>query len=249
MGVRKEITMDYMKFNKSHINEQLVEKQLRMLEARRRTLDKKTDPEPGLHFLTIAKDEGSLGNEIIEELSKQLEWHVFDEEIIHYIAQNNHVSEKLVRRLDQTSTSNMQEIIERFFKNIEVDSFSRDQYREGLLRTLIGLAKHGSAILVGRGGNFVLNKEKSGLKVRITASPEVRVRRLEERWKVSAEETQQRMRAEDEKKKKFIRHYYWHDYDDERFYDVTYNTDRIPVEDVVSSILGLLKGRLGLKAA
>lgn len=232
-----------LKFDGSSIKAQLVEKQLRLFHARCKAIKEKKKDEGGFRFLTIAKDEGSLGNEIVDELSKQLEWHVFDEEIIHYIAQDSHVSENLVRRLDQTSENNIREIIERFLKNIEADSFGGDQYHEGLLTTLACLAKHGSAILVGRGGNFILNKEPAGLNVRITASPEVRVQRLAERWEVSPEEAQRRMHDNDEEKKKFIRHYYWHEYDDGRYYDVTYNTDRIPAGIIVSSIQGLLASK------
>jgi hypothetical protein len=54
-------------------------------------------------FLTIARDEGSLGDEIALDLSRRLGWHVFDKEIVTYIARNGSVREGLVRQLDQKS--------------------------------------------------------------------------------------------------------------------------------------------------
>ena len=48
------------------------------------------------------------------------------------------------------------------------------------------------------------------------------------------------MLENDEEKKKFIHHYYYHDYDDVQFYDIIFNTDRTPVDRIVSSILGFV---------
>jgi cytidylate kinase len=228
--------MSHMGFNGLNVNAHLVEKQLRLWNARCRAHKEKVNEESGFRFLTVAKDEGSLGNRIIYQLAGRLGWHVFDEEIITYISQNSHVSDKLVRQLDQKSQSSIQETIERFLKTLETNSFGGDEYHEGLLVTLMCLARHGSAILVGRGANFALRNEAHGLKVRLTASSEVRAKRLAERWKVGVEEAHRLMHANDEEKRKFIRHYYYHDYDDIQFYDAIYNTDRTPVEHVVSSL-------------
>ena len=228
--------MQHSTFDGLEVKAHLVDKQLHLWNARRRAAKEKTESEPGFRFLTIAKDEGSLGNEVAQELSRRMGWHVFDEEIIHYIAQNSHVSEKLVRQLDQKSQSGIQETIERFLKSIEKESFGGDEYHEALLVTLMCLAKHGAAILVGRGANFALYDEPHGLKVHLTASPEVRVRRLAKRWEVTEDEARHRMQEDDGEKKKFIRHYYWRDYGDTRFYDVTFNTDRTTADRVASSI-------------
>jgi hypothetical protein len=199
--------MSHMGFDGLNVNAHLVEKQLRLWNARCRELKEKVNETSGFRFLTVAKDEGSLGNRIIYQLAGRLGWHVFDEEIIGYISQNSHVSDKLVRQLDQKSQSGIQETIERFLKTIETNSFGGDEYHEGLLVTLMCLARHGSAILVGRGANFALINEARHL-----------------------------MHENDEEKRKFIRHYFYHDYDDNRFYDVIYNTDRTPVESVVASL-------------
>jgi len=228
--------MQNLVFNGSDVEAQLVEKQLRLWNARSRAANEKADTAPDFRFLTIAKDEGSLGAEVALELSHRLGWHVFDEEIIHYIAQNGHVSENLVRQLDQKSQNSIQETIERFLKTIEQDSFSGDDYHEALLVTLMCIAKHGAAIIVGRGANFALCNESWGLKVRLTASPEVRVQRLAERWKVAEDEARHRMQVIDGEKKKFIRHYYYRDFDDIRFYDVMFNTDRTSADRISSSI-------------
>ena len=122
----------------------------------------------------------------------------------------------------------------------EYASFGTDEYRAALLRILVSLAAQGSAILVGRGANFILRENKQGLNVRITASPEVRIQRLSQSWKTTPEEARRRMEADDAERRKFIRHYFNQDFDDRGFYDIMYNTDRTSPALIASSILALM---------
>jgi cytidylate kinase len=215
----------------------LVEQQLRLWNARLEAAREELKEESGHRFLTIARDAGSLGNEIAQELARRLGWHVFDKEIVTYIARNSHVRDNLVRQLDQKSQNLVQDAISRLLRMPEYASFGAEEYHKALLETLICLAKHGSAILVGRGANFVLRENAQGLNVRITASPEVRVQRLSTSWKATPEAARRHMEADDEERRKFINKYFKQDFDDISFYDIVFNTDRTSAERIASSIL------------
>jgi cytidylate kinase len=234
------VHVEHRELNESEVTAELVEQQLFLWNARRLAALEKYKKESAHRFLTIARDEGSLGNEIGQELSRCLGWHVFDTEILTYIAKNSHVREKLVRELDQKSQGYIKDAIPRLLSIPEYVSFGREEYHEALLKTLICLATQGAAILVGRGANFVLRGDTHGLNVRVTASPEVRARRLSQDWKVTVEEARRRMRVDDEERRKFIRHYYRQDFDDACFYDIVVNTDRVSTEQVASSILAFM---------
>jgi cytidylate kinase len=230
--------MDAHLFDDLDLTPEVIERQLDLWSAQRRAAheENRKPPDAAFRFVTIARDRGSLSDEIAQELSKRMGWHVFDSEIVTYIAKNSHVSENLVRQLDQKSQNLVEAMIERLLRMPEYASFGSDEYIGSLLKTLICLATNGSAILVGRGANFALREDKQGLKVRVTASPEVRVQRLSQRWKVTEEEARRRMQADDEERRKFIRWYYRQDFDDVRFYDIVFNTDRASAERVASSI-------------
>jgi cytidylate kinase len=231
---------EHRELYESDATAELVEQQLLLWNARRMAAHEKSKGESGYRFLTIARDEGSLENEIAQELSRRLRWHVFDTEILTYIAKNSHVREKLVRELDQKSQGFIKDAIPRLLSIPEYVSFGREEYHEALLKTLICLATHGAAILVGRGANFALRQDAHGLNVRVTASPEVRAQRLSEDWKVTIEEARHRMQVDDEERRKFIRHYYKHDFDDACFYDIVVNTDRASAERVASLIVAFM---------
>jgi cytidylate kinase len=230
--------MDSHLFGDLDLTAEVAERQLNLWSELRRAAREKNRKAPNavFRFLTIARDKGSLGDEIAQELSKRMGWHVFDEEIVTYIAKNSHVSENLVRQLDQRSQNLIEATIARLLRMPELDSFGSDEYHTSLFKTLVYVATHGSAILMGRGANFALREEAEGLNVRITASPEVRILRLSKSWKVSAEEARIRMEADDQERRKFIRRFYRQDFDDIKFYDIVFNTDRASVERIASSI-------------
>jgi CMP/dCMP kinase len=235
--------MEYLESDEPRTTNELVERQLGLWNARRRAAREKLKDEPcsGFQFLTIARDEGSLGDEIAQELSRRLEWHVFDKEIVTYISQNNHVRENLVSQLDQKSQGLLQDMISHLLTPESVP-FGVAGYHVALLRTLAFIAEHGAAILVGRGANFALREHGHGLYVRVTASSEIRVERLSRRWKVNAEEAHRRMQAADKERREFIQQLFGKDFDDMRFYDLVFNTDRLSIEQIVTSILPIIEG-------
>ena len=236
--------MEYLGSDEQKSTVARVEHELRLWSDQLLAAHAKLNGESGscFRFLTIARDGGSLGDEIAQEISRRLGWHVFDKEIVTYIAENNKIRENLVNQLDQKAQGLIQDMISRFLRP-ESASFGVEEYHETLLQALACVAAHGSSILLGRGANFALREDKRGLYVRITASFEVRVKRLIESWKVNPEEARRRLQAEDKERREFIHQYFRKDFDDMRFYDLMFNTDHLSIEQILTSILPVIKGQ------
>jgi len=191
-------------------------------------------------FLTISRNRGSLGDSIAEGLAGGLGWHLFDKEIVNYISENSRVRENLVRELDERSQTLVQDTIGRFLGMAGGTPFGMFEYHQALIKTLAYLAARGNAIIMGRGSNFALRGDPRGLHVRITASTETRIARLSSRWGVSATEARRRMIGIETERREFLKRHFQHSADDDRYYDIVYNTDRMEPEYVVASILGVL---------
>ena len=239
--------MDSKLFKDLVFTEEVVERELEKWNAKQQACRKanmKTHA-PAIRFLTIARDRGSLGDEIAQELSRRLGWHVFDGEIVTYIARDSHVRETMIKQLEEKSQNIIQDTISRFLKMPEKNYIGSWEYHESLIKTLAGIAKGGSAIIIGRGSNFVLRAYKEGMNIRITASPEIRIHRICESLKVTPEEARNRMSSDDEERRKFIHLYYRQDYENANYYDAVFNTDRASVECVATSILALINQPAG----
>lgn len=191
-------------------------------------------------FLTISRDEGTLGDEIAKVLSEHLGWHLYDKEIVNIIAAHNHVRENMVWPLDEKINGLMHNMISRMLPMPEGAPFGFEEYHESLLKALAGLANRGNAILVGRGANFALRWFDQGLHVRITGSLDARVQRLSKSWHVPHEAARRRIVSTDEDRRVFIQHHFRQDINDPRSYSIVINTDHVSVNQVVVSLMAIL---------
>ena len=221
----------------------MIERRMRLRDVQLQTERENREKEAPVRyrFLTVTRDGGSLADEIVRELAARLAWHVFDKEIVNHIAEHSHVRENLVRQLDERSQGLIQDAILRMLRMPEYPSFGAEEYHAALLKTLAYIATQGNAVVVGRGANFALRAEKEGLNVRLAGSLEVRELRIAEKLKLTPEAARDRIRSEDEERRKFIHQYFRQDIDDVRFYDLMFNTDRLSVKEVVSSIMAVLR--------
>ncbi len=220
----------------------LVERQMLLYHARLRAqregpAERKS---PRYRFLTISRDVGSMGDTIASELAAQLQWNVFDREIVDYIAQNSHVRLNMVQDLDETSRSLIHDTVDRLLRLALGGSFGKEEYREALLKTLAMLSAQGCAILVGHGGAFALAGQP-GLHVRVTGSPEVRIARLSKRWVVPPEEAARRMLRIDAERRSFIQYHFKQTLDNTHCFDLVFNTDRLTVEQVAAAVMSALQ--------
>jgi len=218
----------------------MVERQM-LLSRVRTQASPRAAPEPVSphRFISIARDVGALGDAVASELARHLHWHVFDKEIVDFIAQDSRVRQHLVRELDERSQNLIHDTLQRLLLMAEGISFGNEEYHEALLRTLAYIAARGKAILVGRGGAYAL-RGGPGLHLRIVASQETRIERLAQRWLVSPDEARRRMQQIDSERRSFIHRHFRQDLGDLHFYDAVFDTDRLSVEQIVHAVLGVM---------
>ena len=121
------------------------------------------------------------------------------------------------------------------------NSFGIEEYHEALLKTLTYLATRGELIMVGRGANFALRDDSSGLRIRITAPRVVCAERLSKTWSVSIAEAQRRIGKLDDERREFVREHFRRDIDDPHAYDMVFDTSRLTVRQVTGAILSVIR--------
>ncbi len=228
--------------NESHAAGHLIERQMTLSRVReqaslQRSADESRDR---CRFVTLTREVGALSKEVAAELAGRLHWQVFDNEIVNFIAEDNHVRAGLVRELDERSQGLVQDTVERLLLMAEGISFGNEEYHQALLKTLAYLATRGNAVILGHGSAFALQGEP-GIHLRLTATPETRIKRLAQRWQISPHEAQKRMEQIDAERRGFIQHHFRRDVDDLRFYDAIFCTDRMSVDAIARAALELVK--------
>jgi cytidylate kinase len=213
--------------------EEIIEEQVRRWQLAR-TEEKKKDER--ISVITISREAGSGGNILAKRLSDQLEFDLFYQEFIHNMAESTHVSVRLIETLDEKGASVLEEWISSI---VDKRHLWPDQYLQHLMKIIGTIGKHGRAVIVGRGANFVLPLEKR-LSVRVIAPLKKRLRNVSQEFSVSVDEAGPRVLKTDSDRKAFIKKYFNEDIRHPLNYDLIINTGTLSIDDAVNAVSGAL---------
>ena len=209
--------------------EQLVEEQFRKWQIRSKEESKKKPPPP---VITVSREPGSEGHLVAMQLSKQLELDLFDSNIIHEVAKSANMSERVVMTLDEKGRSLLDELVQ----TLEGERHLWDhEYLNHLTRIIGTIGRHGRAVILGRGANFVLPSDKT-LKVRIIAPQEMRIKNIARELGVSEKEAERRVINVESDRKAFVRKYFHVDCSDPIHYDLVLSTANLSIDAAVEII-------------
>ncbi len=194
----------------------------------------------GVSIVTLSREPGSGGRIVAIRLAEKLGIDIFHQEVIHEIAKSASVSEKLLETLDERGLSTLEDWISSL---VHSRYLWPDAYLQHLMKVIGTIGKHGRAVVVGRGANFVLPPEKR-FAVRIVAPQPWRIKNVAREFGISKEEAKRRVMRTESDRRAFIRKYFNADIADATNYDLVINTATLRVDDavnVISSALGLVE--------
>ena len=193
--------------------------------------------------ITLSREFGSGGSIIAEKVSKMLgkKWKTYHSEIVDRIAKDTDLEKKWVDAVDEGKVPLINLIVGDLFgkKYINLRSYSLH-----LTRILKMIGKKGYAVIVGRGGNFIL---PDSLKIRIITDMDKRIKTIMEMKKVSQDKAIEMINSSDRKREQFIKQLFNHSTKNPYHFDVVIKTgDNITDDDAVSLIVKLAKKKFGL---
>lgn len=198
-----------------------------------------TRPEKAIApVITVSREPGSGGRHLAEALAKKYHLDLFHKNVIQEMAESAHVSERLLETLDERGLS----ILEDWISSMVNDRYLwPDQYLQHLMKVIGTIGKHGHAVIIGRGANFILPPE-GRLRLRIVAPLNTRIQNVSRDFEVSKDEAKRRIIRTESNRRAFIRKYFNADISEPIHYDLIFNTGFLNIDTVVKtvgSILGL----------
>lgn len=213
---------------------QIVEEQVRSWQISR------SEPRPAeknLPVLTISREPGSGGRIIAEKLSQRLKFNLFHQEVLHEMAASAKVSAQLLETLDEKGLSVLDDWIASL---VNARHLWPDQYLKHLMKVVGTIGRHGRAVLIGRGANFILPAERR-LSVRVIAPLEMRAAKVADTFKVKLEKARRRVIKTDSERKAFVRKYFNADIANPLNYDMVVNTGSMPLDGAVDAVCSMLE--------
>jgi len=207
---------------------QLIEEQVRRWEI----LKKEKQEDKTLPVITLSREPGSGGKLVAKAVADRLGLDLFHQEIINAMAENADTTTRVIRTLDERGLSMIEDWVS---AAISERHLWPDEVSRVLMRVIGAIGRHGKAIIVGRGANFVLPPENR-FRVRIIAPLELRVTRVAETHAVSKKEAKRHVLRTESDRQAFVRKYFHSDIGDPANYDLILNTGTLSVESAAAAI-------------
>jgi cytidylate kinase len=190
--------------------------------------------------ITISREPGCDGDSIAKILAKKFDLVLYDWKIVEEIAKDAHVNEQAVATLDENIAFELADWLAGFGSG---QSFSTDQYTQSLRKVLFTVATHGSAIIMGRGANFLLPTEKRTLGLRLVAPLSVRVKNIMRELGLSEESALTQIKQTENEQRQWVKKHTGADIDDPGFYHLVINTALVTPETIVQIVREILHAR------
>jgi cytidylate kinase len=213
--------------------DKIIEEQV--LQWNRARAEKKNAPR-GISVVTISRESGSRGAALAEKLAQELGFDLFHREVISEMAESAQISARIVETLDEKGLSVLEDSIAAMIRDRHLWP---DQFLKHLMKVIGTIGKHGQAVIVGRGAQFILPPEDN-LRVRVIAPMPKRIRNVAGESGVSEAEAQKLILRTDADRRSFSRKYFYADVSDPIHYDLVINTDRMDLGTAVKTIVAAL---------
>jgi hypothetical protein len=194
-------------------------------------------------YLLISREKGAGGTAVGQLAGKRLGWQVFNKEIVDAIAEKANVRRELIESLDERDRATIRDVVSGFLSPQPVGTAG---YLATLREILLTLGHQGDVVIVGRGAQYVL-PSRFGLRLRMVAPIEVRVRRIAAEGSISLEAARAEVETSDRERATLTRRHFGEDWRDPLNYDVIINTAELTAEAATEAVVTAAQRKLGLQ--
>ena len=194
-------------------------------------------------YLLISREKGAGGSAVGQLAGKRLGWQVFNNEIVDAIAQKANVRRELIESLDERDRATIRDVVQQFLRPQPVGTAG---YLATLREILLTLGHQGDVVIVGRGAQYVL-PSRFGLRVRLVAPVEVRVRRIAGEGSMSSKAARVEVERSDRERARLTRRQFGRDSRDPLNHDVIINTAELTVEAATEVVVAAVQRKLALQ--
>jgi cytidylate kinase len=200
----------------------------------------KAQAEARIPVITVAMEPGSGGSVMAQKIAERLDFSYFHRDIVEEISKTAKTRSTVINTLEKERLSGVRDFISSL---VEDQYIHPDTYLKHLLEVISTIGKHGRAVIVGRGANFILPAEDI-FSVRVIAPMEMRIRNVALAYRVTTEEAKRRVIRRESRRKAFVRHSFNADIADPIHYNLTINTAKMSISAAVEAVIAAVMATL-----
>ncbi len=198
--------------------------------------------------ITISRQFGSGGDEIAEQVGQILQYRIFDKEIIARATLESGISDQEVMDYSEANYK-VKGFFDRLFglsrsvgkvrvwkedtqgvRTTEAVPLTEENALALVQKAIKAACEEGNIIVVGRGGQVLLQDCPNVLHVRIEAPLEDRLQRVRAQFKLKRRPASEMIEARDEASAEYVRTFYKVNWSDPTLYHMVINTGKLGLE-------------------
>jgi len=202
-----------------------------------------------MSVIAISRQFGAGGKTLGEMVSKKLGYTFVDREIVQMVAKKAKVSTQWVEYIEKEAGGKLMKFMERLVPKKLIDTVLDDsggrideEIFVDLLHTIITqVADEGNAVILGRGGQYVLRDRADACHVLLIANKEDRIKFMEEHYELLRPQALKAVNNEDKRRVNLYRKFGKEDYDHPDLYHLVLNMSKLNLDKASNLICALVK--------
>ena len=197
-------------------------------------------------FVTVARQAGTDGVGFARDLVRRLverdgddRWRTYDRDLVEEVSTRHEVSSRVVAALEDEGNNWLKPLLQPF---IYPDRPSDLKLFHHVAGTILGIARAGHAVIVGRGGAFITRHLPGGVHVYLCAPFEDRVKNMADRRGLDPAEAARVIREVDENRQRFYRSYFRDQAVGVEAFTITLNRARLERDALTGAAMSVIPG-------
>ncbi|MEG1646534.1 MAG: cytidylate kinase-like family protein [Clostridia bacterium] len=197
--------------------------------------------------ITIGRQYGSGGREVGKKLAEKLGVKYYDKELIALSAENTGLEKEYIEEYDEKPVSKISSMFAYganttgYYMPVYNVPIINDRLFYAQMDVIRGLAEKEACVIVGRCADYILRDIPNVFSVFLHANLADRIKRLTEEYQVESKNIERYIAKYDKK-----RSMYYYNYTDKEWgkcdsYDMSFNTSKFSVDQIVEMIISVLK--------
>jgi len=199
--------------------------------------------------ITISRQFGAGGRTLGEMVAKKLNYSFVDDEIIQLVAKKAKVTTQSVEFIAKEAGGKllkfMTGLVSRSFIERIIDDkdgyIDEEVFIDLLNKIITEIADEGEAVILGRGGQYILRDRHDAFHILLIAHLNDRIRFMEEHYDLSTVQAVQTVNREDKRRINLYRKFGKEDYDHPDLYHLVLNMSKIKLEKACELVCDLIK--------
>lgn len=199
--------------------------------------------------ITIARQFGAGGRTFGNRLAKTLNYRFLDDVVIQELARRINVTREAVKDVESIAGGFFSKVVSSMLSRSYMERMAGEDfgyideviYLKTLREVMVDLAAKDNIILLGRGGQYILEDNPSAIHVLLVAEEQHRIEFMQKTYNLNPAKAESAVREGEKRRRQLYSLFKKTDYNDPLHYHVVFNTRRVPLDQVEQHIVSLVR--------